>query len=214
MSIAIFSPGHPAGPSSVNVVASQSSPSNRPARGVACEAVDRLFTEHYRELVEIARRRRRGWHGGDIPDTTSLLHEAYLRLVAQPGPRTHERARFLAVASIAMRHALIDQARGRVRIKRGGGAPEVSAEALEGVLGAEPPDSSPGELLIALDEALHRLAAEDVRLARIVDCRFFGEMTIEETASALGVSPATVKRGWARARAWLRRDLTGRWNPP
>jgi len=172
------------------------------------EPLDCLFTRFYPELLTIAARRRRGWPGNETLDETSLLHEVYLRLAGQEGSPRYSPAHFLAVASVAMRRVLIDHARSRLRIKRGGGAPEVSAEALEGALLTGSGDASPSDLVIALDEALHRLATTNVRLARIVDCRFFGEMTIEETAAALGTSTATVKRGWVLARAWLRLEMS------
>ena len=171
-------------------------------------AFDQLFALVYEELREVAGRRRRGWEGEESLNTTALVHEAYLKLVDQSTPDWESRPHFLAVASRAMRQILLDYAKRKSAAKRGGRAERLPIHAVEAVLaGAGDPSESGSDALVALDESLQRLAKEDGRLARIVECRFFGQMSVEDTASALGVSPATVKRGWSMAQAWLYRDL-------
>jgi RNA polymerase sigma factor (TIGR02999 family) len=135
---------------------------------------------------------------------TALVHEAYLRLVDQRRVEWRNRAHFFGVAAEAMRRILVDHARSRLAAKRGGGAHRVTlGDADAAVEGA--PDG--GLDVLALHEALERLAALDPDQARIVELRYFGGLSIEETAEATGVSPATVKREWAIARGWLRREL-------
>ena len=167
---------------------------------------DRLFPLVYEELHSLARRARRPDAGRDLTlDTTSLVHEAYLKLVDQSRADWRSRGHFRAVAAKAMRHITIDHARRRAAGKRGGGVPDVPLSAVEAfVAGGAGPDP---ETLLALDEALEALAAEDERMARIVELKFFGAMTIEEIAGVLEISPATVKRGWAFAQAWLHRAI-------
>jgi RNA polymerase sigma factor (TIGR02999 family) len=171
-------------------------------------AVDGLFPLVYDELRRLARAHRRRWQGDETLDTTALVHEAYLRLVDQSSPDWKDRAHFLAVASRAMRHILIDYARARRARKRGGSRERLSVEQMEAALerGSDVSDAS-AEALVALEEALQRLERQNPRQARIVECRFFGGMTVPETAEALGTSPSTVTRGWAAAQAWLYRDL-------
>lgn len=171
------------------------------------DAVDRLFTLVYEELRGLARAQRRRWDGDHTLNTTVLVHEAYLRLVDQEPQDWQDRAHFMALAGRAMRHILIDYARRRKAQKRGGGTERLSLHEIEGGLGGPDPGEVTDEALLALDDSLERLAEESVRQSRIVECRFFGGMTIEETAEALGISPATVKRGWTAAQAWLYRDL-------
>jgi RNA polymerase sigma factor (TIGR02999 family) len=172
---------------------------------------DRLFPLVYEELRRLARGVKRPDAGRDPTlDTTSLVHEAYLRLVDQSRADWRSRGHFRAVAAKAMRHILIDNARRRMAGKRGGGR---AALPLSGEAALVPENESGGldpETLLLLDGALGRLAAEDARLARIVELRFFGEMTIEEVARELEVSPATVKRGWSLAQAWLYREMRER----
>lgn len=170
-------------------------------------ALDALFPLVYDELRALARRHRRGWSGDHTLDTTALVHEAYLKLAGAERVSAASRAHVLGVAAKAMRHILCDYARERRATKRGGDAPRLSLDELVaagagGALTAEQSDT-----LGALDEALDRLAAAHPRLADLVECRFFGGLTIEDTAAALDVSPATVKRDWALARAWLYRAL-------
>jgi len=166
---------------------------------------DRLFPLVYDELQEIARRQLRGRPNGTL-DTHALVHEAYLRLVDQSRPDWRTRGHFSAVASTAMRHILIDWARRRQAAKRGGGAGAVTLDRLEALM---PTGDAPAEArLVALNDALSRLEAVSPREARIVELRFFGAMTIDEVAEAMDLSPATVKRGWSLARAWLYREMS------
>jgi RNA polymerase sigma factor (TIGR02999 family) len=171
-------------------------------------AVDALFPLVYDELRQLARVQRRRRDGAETLNTTALIHEAYLRLVDQSSPVWRDRTHFLAVASRAMRHILIDYARARRARKRGGTRPHVSLDEIEATLGeprAEP--EAVADALLAVEESLKRLERHSERQSRIVECRVFGGLTIHETAEALGLAPATVKRGWAAAQAWLYRDL-------
>ena len=172
-------------------------------------AFDRLFEFVYDRLHELAHRQRRRWRGDETLGTTALLHEAYLRLANQPTQQWQDRSHFLAVASTAMRQIFLDYAKRKRAIKRGGDRAPVSLQEIESILtdGRDVSDAG-SEALIALDASLRRLERVERRQSRIVECRFFGGMTIEETADALGVSTATVKRGWSMAQAWLYRDLT------
>lgn len=172
------------------------------------EAFDRLVPLVYEEMRGLARAQRRRWTGNETLDTTALVHEAYLRLVDQAAPDWKDRAHFLAVAARAMRHILIDYARRRQAEKRGGGRRRLSLDEIESALvGKRDAAGARDEALIALEASLVSLEAENERQSRIVECRFFGGMTIRETAEALGISHATVERGWAAAQAWLYRDL-------
>lgn len=172
------------------------------------EAFDDLLPLVYDELRRLAELQRRRWEGNETLNATALVHEAYLRLVDQSAPEYKNRAHFLAVASRAMRHILIDYARRRAAQKRGGRLRRLSLEEIEFALKRdEDPADARDEALLALEKSLERLEQEDPRQSRIVECRFFGGMTIPDTAQALGISPATVKRGWAAARVWLYRDL-------
>jgi RNA polymerase sigma factor (TIGR02999 family) len=169
-------------------------------------AFDELFSLVYQELTARARAQRRRWQGDETLNTTALVHEAYVKLTAADEPDWENRAHFLAVASRAMRQILIDYARIKGAEKRGGDRARVSVEELA----LEPgPDllSERAEALLALDESLTRLRERNERQSRIVECRFFGDMTIRDTATALGISPPTVKRGWTMAQAWLYRDM-------
>jgi RNA polymerase sigma factor (TIGR02999 family) len=171
-------------------------------------AVDGLFALLYEELRSIAHRQRRRWRGDHTLQTTALVHEAFLKLVDQEGVAAESRAHFLAMAARAMRHILCNYARDRGAQKRGGEMEQVSLNASRD--GAAPSGSlaAPSEILIALDEALARLEQIDPRQSKVVECRFFGGLTIEETASALAISPRTVKRDWSMAQAWLHRAMT------
>ncbi|CAN5181464.1 sigma-70 family RNA polymerase sigma factor [soil metagenome] len=164
--------------------------------------VDQLFPLVYDELRAIAHRRMRNEPAGHILDTGALVHEAYLKLVDQERADWQNRAHFFAISARAMRRILLDYAIGRQAQKRGGGRDQVPLE--EVVVAAE----QRSDELLALDEALGRLESVDERQVRVVECRFFGGMNIEETAEALGISPATVKRDWTVARAWLNRELS------
>lgn len=163
--------------------------------------LDAVFPAIYEELRRVAHRHLRGERTGHTLGTTALVHEAWLELARLEHVRWPGRPYVLAAASQAMRRILIDHAVARRAAKRGGGA---VAEPLDDAVAMA---VARGDDLLALDEALERLAAIDTRAARVVECRFFGGMSVEETAEALGTSPATVKRDWTSARAWLNREL-------
>lgn len=164
-------------------------------------AVDRIVDLLYDELREIAHRHLTREATGHTVQTTALVHEAYLGLVDQSRARWQDRTHFLATASRVMRHILVDHARSRGARKRGGDRIRVPLQA--GTAVADPPSVD----LLDLDRALQALAEQDARMARVVECRFFGGMTDEETAHALDVSPRTVRRTWTRARLHLLRAL-------
>jgi RNA polymerase sigma factor (TIGR02999 family) len=172
------------------------------------EALNALFPLVYDELSRLAHRQRQTWDGDLTLNTTALVHEAYLKLAGQERIPTESRAHFVAVAAKAMRHILCNYARDRRRLKRGGGLPHVAlepmgnAEAADLDLSADQTDT-----LAALDEALQRFEQVAPRQSHVVECRFFGGMSVEDTAAALGVSPRSVKRDWSFARAWLRREM-------
>lgn len=171
-------------------------------------AVDELFALLYEELRGIAHRQRRRWHGDDTLHTTALVHEAFLKLVDQDRIAAGSREHFLAVAARAMRHVLCNYARDRRARKRGGALEHVTLDDSRGGAWTGDPSFEPSDVLVALDEALVRLEQVDPRQSKVVDCRFFGGLTIEETATALDISPRTVKRDWAVAQAWLHREMT------
>ena len=155
----------------------------------------------YDELRRLARRYVRRARAPQTIQATDLVHEAYLRLAKDKKQNWTSRMHFLAIAAIAIRQILVERARARGASKRGGSRVRVTLDdALVAGKGA-PLD------LVALDDALSALSALDARQARIVELRFFGGLTIEETAEAVGVSPATVKRGWTIAKAWPRREM-------
>jgi RNA polymerase sigma factor (TIGR02999 family) len=166
-------------------------------------ALDRLVPLLYTELRQIARRQLRGERSNHTLETAALVHEAYVKLVGLDRMQWQNRAHFLAVAAQAMRRVLVDHAVGRRTHKRGGGQQRVGLEDVP------PGAAQPVETLLTLDAALSRLEAVDARLTRVVECRYFGGMSVEETAQALHVSAATIKRDWNVARAWLNRELRG-----
>jgi RNA polymerase sigma factor (TIGR02999 family) len=166
------------------------------------EALDELTAILYDELREIAHRHRIARGDGTTLATTALVHEAYLKLVDQSRAQWVDRAHFLALAAVAMRHILADRAKARIAIKRGGAQSPVTLD--EDFVAR---DDQP-ELLLQVDEALDRLAELDARLARVVECRFFGGLTNEEIAEALGVTVRTVERDWVKARLLLRDALS------
>jgi len=173
------------------------------------EAFDELVPLVYDELRVLARRHRRRWQGDESLNTTALMHEAYLRLAHQTAPQWNSRPHFLAVASRAMRQVLLDYAKRRHAAKRGGAQRAVSLDEVgESLLAGDGAGDSHSDALLAVDEALSRLERQDALNARVVECRFHGGLTIEDTAEALGISPATVKRRWALAQAWLYRELS------
>lgn len=178
-------------------------------RGGDRRALGELFALVYDELQLLARRQRRRWDGDYTLNTTALVHEAYLKLVGQSRIGVESRAHFFALASRAMRHILCNYARRKRARKRGGDLERVPLDDQQVPAGrARPPDET-SVLLAALDDALRRLEEMEPRRARVVECRFFGGMTVEETATALGVSPRTVKRDYSVAQAWLHRELDG-----
>ena len=166
--------------------------------------MDELFTLVYAELRRIAGRQLRGERADHTLCTTALVHEAWVELTKLNRIRWQNRAHFLALASQAMRRVLVDYAMARLAQKRGGGTRKESLDG-DALLVVQ----ERAEDLVLLDEALQRLHAVNEHHARIVECRFYGGMTVEETAEAFGVSPATIKRDWALARAWLNRELSG-----
>ena len=171
-------------------------------------ALDTVVALLYDELRLLARQQRRRWRGDHTLDTTALVHEAYIKLVQQKRIATESRAHFLALASRAMRHILSNYAEERRAKKRGGGLEHLSLRELvlalrDDVAG----EDDAAEVLGAMNAALDRLETLHARACRVVECRFYGGLTIEETAAALGTSPRTVKRDWAYARAWLNRAL-------
>ncbi|PYU35026.1 MAG: RNA polymerase subunit sigma-70 [Acidobacteria bacterium] len=165
------------------------------------DAREALIPLVYGELRRVARR----YLGRERPDHTlqsaALVHEAYLRLVHKEPPQWQNRAHFFGVAAQLMRHLLVDHARNRRAAKRGAGAPRLSLDAQMVLPQKREVD------LVALDDALNKLAGLDAQQSRLIELRFFGGLSIEETAVVLGISPATVKREWATARAWLQREM-------
>ena len=171
-------------------------------------ALHRLFPLVYEELRRIAHSQRQRQARHDTMNTTALVHEAYIKLVGNEAHGFRNRAHFLAIAATAMRQILIDYARLRTAAKRGGGAEDISFEAIEAAVENEMGFSENRALaLLAVDTALARLRQHEERQSRIVECRIFGGMSIEETAEALAISVSTVKREWAVAQAWLYREL-------
>lgn len=163
--------------------------------------VERLVPLVYDQLRVIARRHLRSEQVGHTLSTTALVHEAYLRLVNVDEIPEENRVRFLAAASVAMRRVLLDYARARRAEKRDGMRQRVELNDAIDV------SSAAGGDLLVLDDALERLSSIDQRLVQVVECRFFGGMTEEETALALGTSVRTVRRDWTRARGWLAAEL-------
>lgn len=177
------------------------------ARSGRHDALDALLPLVYAELRRVARGYLRHEKPGQTLQATALVHEAYLRLLGEAHVSWQNRAHFCAIAANSMRQILIEQARRRKALKRGGNVDRISVD--EGLVAAQ----DVGVDVLALDEALDRLAALDAARARIVELKYFGGLTVEEIAEVTGTSPATVKRGWALARAWLRRELYGNAEP-
>jgi RNA polymerase sigma-70 factor (ECF subfamily) len=165
-------------------------------------ALDRLTPMVYDELHRLAGRYMKRERPGHSLQTTALVDEAYMRLVDYKGMQWQNRAHFFAVSAQLMRRILVEHAR-RHNLKRGGGIPHVSLEETAVVGGDRGAD------LVALDDALEALARLDSRKVQVVEMRFFGGLSVEETAEVLKVSPITVMRDWSTARAWLYRELTG-----
>ncbi len=165
-------------------------------------ALDEVFSIVYEELHGLAHAQRRRWIGDNTLDTTALVHEAYLKLVDRTAGSWKNRGHFMAVAAKAMRHILVNYAERRRAAKRGGDVEKVSLD-----------DSNPvaeeiAEEVLALHEALERLSEISERQARVVEARFFAGLPVEETAEALDISTATVKRDWRLASAWLHREIS------
>jgi RNA polymerase sigma factor (TIGR02999 family) len=169
----------------------------------AVDARNRLLPLVYDELRDLAERYMRAQNPAHTLQTTALVNEAYIRLVAREAQGWESRAHFIGVAAKAMRSVLVDHARRRNAGKRGGARRRVPLE------GAAILTEDPSDDLLAIDEALSRLSATDEQKGRVVELRFFGGLTNDEAASVLGVSSATVKREWRFARAWLYNALTG-----
>jgi RNA polymerase sigma factor (TIGR02999 family) len=167
------------------------------------EAREELMPLVYEELRRIAGSRLRGERADHTLQATAIVHEAYMRLVDQTRVEWRNRAHFFAIAARMIRRILVDYARRRAAGKRGGGNVQIT---LDEQLLASPERHLD---LVALDEAMMAFSELDPDLARLVELRFFGGLTIKETAEVLGISPATVKREWAVARAWLHREVGG-----
>ncbi|MEO1573457.1 MAG: ECF-type sigma factor [Pseudomonadota bacterium] len=165
------------------------------------DAMPKLFEQVYDALYGMARRQRQKWQGDHTVSATALVNEAYLKLVDQANATYRDRAHFLAVAAQAMRHILIDYARRRQAVRRGG---DLKRTEFDDVFDLS--DQRVDELL-DLQDALDQLAALQPRQAKVVECRLFGGMQVDETAQALGLSKATVKRDWAAAQALLYQHL-------
>lgn len=179
----------------------------RAVEGGDAAALTALFAVVYDELSILARQQRRRWRGHITLNTTALVHEAYLKLAGQKQPASNTRAHFFGVAAKAMRHILCNYARDRSRKKRGGGVQIVRLQPGQEIVEQLQLSDDQTERLTALDDALDALQRLAERPARVVECRFFGGMSLEDTAIALGTSPRTVQRDWVFARAWLRREL-------
>ena len=169
----------------------------------------------YDELLTVARRQLRRERDSHTLSTAGLVHETFLRLANQRGVRWQGRSQVFAIAARVMRRVLIDYARQHRAAKRGGTAQTISLERAEKAFTSEPgvetgwdaAAADRAELLVALDDALSRLGVVDERMAQVVECRFFGDLSEEETATALGVTARTVRRDWVKAKAWLRHAL-------
>jgi len=171
------------------------------------DALGRLFPLVYEQLHTLARGQRRRVPS-DTLNTTALVHEAFIKLAGSQQLSVQDRAHFMAVAATAMRQILIGYARRRAATKRGSGSAPLSLDEVEHALTTQPAfDDATMDALLALDIALTRLGDASARQRQVVECRFFAGMSIDETALALDLSPATVKRDWAMAQAWLYRHM-------
>ena len=175
------------------------------ARSGDKDALAKAFPLIYDELRRVAKRQLQREPDGHTLTPTALVHEAYMRLVEHHARMQWAgRGHFMAVAATAMRRILVEHARGHRSLKRGGGLQRVSLDVVE--LGTD----ERADLLIAVDDALTRLKEIDGRQAQVVECRFFGGMTEEETAEALGIGLRTAKRDWAKAKIWLHKEIAAR----
>jgi RNA polymerase sigma factor (TIGR02999 family) len=174
------------------------------------EALERVIPLVYDELRHLARRHLRHERAGHTLQATSLVHEAFLRLAKEPAVQWASRSQLFSLASKLMRHVLVDHARARQADKRGGGQLAVSLDDLQETPATWDGSGKSGERamdILALDQCLQRLERLDPRQNQVVELRYFGGLSIDETAATLGISPATVKREWVTARAWLLREL-------
>ena len=167
------------------------------SRGGSREAVDRLFSLLYDELRRVAHRQLLGQQRDATLNTTALIHEAYLRMVDQEQADWEDRAHFFGYAARTMRAIIVDYARRRGARKRGGGMTRLSFD------DPDLPVEAQADAIVMIDDALTQLSDLNDRLSRVVECRFFGGMSIEETAAALNVTDRTVRRDWIKAKAWL-----------
>ncbi|HXR99135.1 MAG TPA: sigma-70 family RNA polymerase sigma factor [Pyrinomonadaceae bacterium] len=167
------------------------------------EELDKMMPAIYDELRRQAARYLRQERPGHTLQTTALIHEAYVRLVDQRNVQWQNRAHFFGIAAQMMRRILVDHARTKKRAKRGGSGIRVSLADANVAVASQDLD------VVAVDEALNRLAEIDEQQSRVVELRFFSGLTVEETAAVMGISPATVKRDWSMAKAWLHRELSG-----
>jgi RNA polymerase sigma factor (TIGR02999 family) len=172
-------------------------------RGGDRDALEELMPLVYNELRRLAHHYLRQERTGHTLQSTALVHEAYLRLAGQDSPQWQNRAHFFGIAAHVMRQILVEYARGRGAAKRGGDAVTLSLDEAVALTPQRDVD------VIALDRALSKLSELDSQQGRIVELRFFAGLTIEDTSEVLGISPATVKRDWVTARAWLFRTMTG-----
>jgi RNA polymerase sigma factor (TIGR02999 family) len=168
-------------------------------------AMPQLISLIYQDLRRLAAHCLRDERAGHTLQPTALVHEAYLRLVDQTRAGFETQGQFMGVAAHIMRRILVDYARQRIAAKRGGGVAPVDLDAIEAAGGV-----TVSEELLAVDEAIERLTALDAQQAQVVEMRYFGGLTVEETAEALGVAPRTVKRDWAMAKAWLQVEFAPR----
>lgn len=180
---------------------------------MSSDRVSELMPLVYDELRRIAAGYVRGERPGQTIQATALVNEAFVRMAGERARHFNGRTHFLAIAALSMRQILVQRARARNAIKRGGGPQRVTlddANAANVEAAFRRPEPAPGDIdVLALDQALSRLAALDAELARVVELRYFGGLSVEEVAEVMGTSPATVKRQWALARSWLKRSLEG-----
>ena len=167
------------------------------------DALDRLYPLVYDELKRLAQSRLEHERPDHTLQATALVHEAYIKMIDQTRVEWQNRSHFFAIAAQAIRRILVDYARHRGRQKRGGGAKKLSIDDIMNL-----PDQAPSTDLVALDEAIARLAQDDPDKAKVVEMRFFGGLTTDETAAVMGVSSRTIERHWEYSRAWLYRALT------
>lgn len=175
-------------------------------------SAETLLPAVYDELRALARSRLRRERPGQTLQATALVHEAYLRVVGDRDPGWNGRGHFFGAAALAMRRILVEQARRKARVRHGGGQRKVELDAPrdDGTAEPEPAIEPPDDQVLAVDEAVRRLEAEDPRKGQIVNLRYFAGLTAQETADALGVSIGTVERDWRFIRAWLRTELESR----